>query len=235
MDMKMDTNYTIYCHRNKINNKAYIGQTGCVPYTRRQSGHGVSGSPYEKCRHFQNAIIKYGQNNFEHFILMENLTLEQANHYEKLFIKMFETNNPIYGYNISLGGGNSTHSEETKQLISLHHADFSKEKHPLQGKHHSEETKQKIREKALGRKKSKETKQKISEKTKGSNNPRAKTVLCLETQQIFSTAKEAAKQAKVDNSGICKCCNGHQKTCGIHPETGEKLHQQYINEIFDNK
>lgn len=60
----MDTNYTIYCHRNKINNKAYIGQTGCVPYTRRWSGHEVSGDPYRGCRHFQNAIYKYGWDNF---------------------------------------------------------------------------------------------------------------------------------------------------------------------------
>ena len=84
----MTMNYTIYCHRNKINNKAYIGQTSCTPYTKRWTG---SGSPYEKCRYFQNAINKYGWENFEHFVLMTNLTEIEANYYEELFISLFNT------------------------------------------------------------------------------------------------------------------------------------------------
>lgn len=119
--------------------------------------------------------------------------------------------------------------EETKQKIKEHHADFSGENHPMYGKHHSEETKQLIREKALGREHTEETKKKISEKTKGANNPRAKKVLCIETGQIFNTAKEAALWVKVDNSTLCKCCNGKIKTCGIHPITKKRLHWQYIN------
>ena len=221
MDMMKNTNYTIYCHRNVINNKAYIGQTGCVPYTRRWEGHGVSGFPYRGCRHFQNAIIKYGWKNFEHFVLMENLTLEQANHYEYLFINLFQTNNPQYGYNIDNGGKNKKTSEETKKLISLHHADFSGEKHPLWGKHHSEETKEKIRQSRIGKTLSEETKRKISEKLKGSKNPRAKKVLCIETGQVFETAKDAGAWANRDYSSICKVCNGKAKTCGGY-------HWQYI-------
>ena len=209
-----NTNYTIYCHRNKINNKAYIGQTGQIPYTRRWQGHGVSGSPYKKCPHFQNAIIKYGWNNFEHFVLLDNLTLEQANYYEKIFIALFDTTNPEKGYNVALGGNNIIHSEETRKKISEHHADFSGEKHPMWGKHHSKETKELIRQKALGRKASNETKEKISKATKGSNNPRAKQVQCIETELIFNTVKEASQFYNVDNSSICKVCNGKQKTAG---------------------
>lgn len=228
MDMKMNTNYTIYCHRNKINNKAYIGQTGCVPYTRRWQGHGTSGNPYGKCRHFQNAIIKYGWDNFEHFIIMDSLTAEEANYYEELLISLYDLRNPNVGYNIAKGGNNHTHSEETKKLISEHHADFSGEKHPMWGKHHSEETKEKIRQARLGSHASEETKKKISNATKGTNNPRAKKVLCIETGQVFDTAKEASIWAKRDNSSICKCCNGRLKSCGIHPETGEPLHWKYL-------
>lgn len=116
----MDTNYTIYCHRNKINNKSYIGQTGQIPYTRRWCGHGVSGTPYKNCPRFQNAIIKYGWDNFEHFILLDNLTCEQANYYEIMFIALFDTTNPEKGYNIALGGNNSICSEEIrKKLVSI--------------------------------------------------------------------------------------------------------------------
>ena len=228
MDMKKNTNYTIYCHRNKINNKSYIGQTGCIPYTKRWQGHGASGMPYRGCIRFQRAIIKYGWDNFEHFVIMDNLTLEEANHYEKLLIALYDTINPEKGYNIALGGKNKIHSEETKKLISEHHADFSGEKHPMFGKHHSKETKEKMRQKALGRKLSDETKKKISERTKGANNPRAKKVLCINTGQIFSTAKEAAEWAKVDHSGLCKCCNGKRKSCGKDSITNESLHWKYV-------
>lgn len=225
----MNMNYTIYCHRNKINNKAYIGQTSCVPYTRRWSGSHVSGHPYKKCRHFQNAIEKYGWDNFEHFVLMDKLTEDEANYYEELLISLFDTTNPKIGYNIAKGGNNHTHSEETKELISKNHADFRKEKHPLWGKHHSKETKEKIRQKRLGTHVSEETKKKISEATKGKNNPRAKRVLCINTGQIFDTAKEAALWANCDHSSLCKCCNGKIKSCGYHPDTQEKLTWQYLD------
>ena len=216
-----ERHYTIYCHRNKINNKAYIGQTGEIPYTRRWQGHGASGTPYAKCRHFQNAIIKYGWDNFEHFILKDNLTAKEANYYEYIFIHLFNTLDPNIGYNLREGGNNHAHSDETKKLISEHHADFSREKHPMWGKHHSEETKKKISEARKGQFLSEETKQKISEKMSGSNNPRAKKVLCIETNQIFNTAKEAGEWVKRDYSAICKVCNGKAKTC-------EGYHWKYI-------
>ena len=75
MDMMMDTNYTIYCHRNKINNKAYIGQT-CQTTTRRWR----EGEGYINCSYFYAAIQKYGWNNFEHIILFENLTQKEKSH-----------------------------------------------------------------------------------------------------------------------------------------------------------
>ena len=61
--------YTIYIHRNKINNKAYIGQTCNDPKKRWENGNG-----YKKQPHFYNAIQKYGWDGFEHIIWGENLT-----------------------------------------------------------------------------------------------------------------------------------------------------------------
>lgn len=231
-----ERHYTIYCHKNLINGKIYIGQTGMIPYTRRWQGHGVSGSPYKNCPHFEKAIIKYGWKNFEHFILKDNLTLEEANKYEELLIALYDSTNPDIGYNVAKGGDNHTHSEETRKKISEHHADFSGENHPMWGKHHSEETKEKIKQAHLGKKVSEETKKKISEATKGSNNPMAKSVLCIETGQIFSTAKEAAEFVGVDKSTLCKAARGVSKTCkGYHWEYISKEDTKAIQEYYEEE
>ena len=58
---------TIYLHRNKINNKVYIGQTIQSPEERWKNGNG-----YKGCYYFYNAIQKYGWDNFEHIILEQN-------------------------------------------------------------------------------------------------------------------------------------------------------------------
>lgn len=102
-------NYTIYIHRNIINNKAYIGQTRQKLRKRWRNGDG-----YKRCPHFYHAIQKYGWNNFEHIVWATDLSQEQANHMEKLLIALFDTTNRDFGYNIFDGGKNSLHTEETK-------------------------------------------------------------------------------------------------------------------------
>ena len=126
----MNTNYTIYCHRNVINNKAYIGQT-CQKLNRRWR----DGEGYRHCSYFYHAIEKYGWNNFEHFIIFDNLTLDEANKKEKILIALFNTNNPQFGYNLEMGGENKKHSEETKQKISNSLiGKMAGEKNPMYGK-----------------------------------------------------------------------------------------------------
>ena len=50
--------YTIYMHKNKINNKVYIGQTIQNPKDRWKNGKG-----YKTCISFNNAIEKYDSTN----------------------------------------------------------------------------------------------------------------------------------------------------------------------------
>lgn len=105
-------NYTIYIHRNKINNKVYIGQTCQKLRLRWRNGDG-----YKRCPHFYHAIQKYGWNGFEHIVWATGLSQEQADHMEKLLIALFDTTNQNFGYNIFEGGKNSLHTEETKQKM----------------------------------------------------------------------------------------------------------------------
>ena len=105
--------YTIYIHRNKINNKAYIGQTCNDPKRRWENGNG-----YKKQPHFYNAINKYGWDGFEHIIWGENLTQDEANHLEELLIALFNTTDHDCGYNDRHGGNNSKMSEASKRKMS---------------------------------------------------------------------------------------------------------------------
>lgn len=52
--------WIVYMHKNKINNKVYIGQTHRTLEERSQA-HGTG---YKKCLLFWRAIEKYGWDNF---------------------------------------------------------------------------------------------------------------------------------------------------------------------------
>ena len=91
--------YKVYAHINKINNKIYIGITRQKVEKRWQKGKGYIG-----CQHFFNAICKYGWDNFEHIILEDNLTEQQAKQKEMLYIKLYNTTNENFGYNMTIGG-----------------------------------------------------------------------------------------------------------------------------------
>ena len=99
--MKSNNNYCVYIHRNIINNKVYIGITkyGDSPNERWRNGKG-----YAKQTYFDNAIQKYGWDNFEHFIWADDLSEEDAKKAEVMLIALFNTTDSNYGYNISLGG-----------------------------------------------------------------------------------------------------------------------------------
>ncbi len=104
--------YSVYCHINKINGKKYVGQTKLEPNIR----FGKNGRKYSGSRHFFFAIQKYGWDNFDHIIVANNLTIEEANSFEQLLIAKLDLTNPEYGYNIAKGGDNKEPSEETREI-----------------------------------------------------------------------------------------------------------------------
>lgn len=90
-------NYCVYAHVNKQNGKMYIGITNNTE--QRWSGNGRQ---YKGCTHFYNAIQKYGWNNFEHIIIIDNISFTMANLLESELIKKYNTIDN--GYNIKSGG-----------------------------------------------------------------------------------------------------------------------------------
>lgn len=178
--------YILYEHRNKINGKRYIGITNNK--TKRWYG---KGKHYDGCPYFFAAIRKYGWDNFEHNVLIYDLTREEASRLEKHYIEMFKTCDKAFGYNLAEGGVNAP---------------------TMLGKHHSEETRQKIRESAVGRVISGEQRQShskwMSENFRGMRNPKSRAVRCINTGEVFETQSEAAEAKNVLQSKISLCCQG---------------------------
>ena len=109
-----ENNYCVYVHVSP-SDKHYVGQTK-LNFWRRW---GADGKGYKKDQpYFHNAINKYGWDNFEHVILKENLTKEEADYWEKYYIQLWDCTNRSKGYNLTNGGDGSKgakRSEETKE------------------------------------------------------------------------------------------------------------------------
>lgn len=178
--------YVVYVHQNKLNRKRYIGITNNI--SKRWYG---KGKKYANCPCFNAAIQKYGWDNFYHVVIVSGLSLEEANVLEQFYIQKYRTCEKAFGYNIQRGG---------------HYVPS------MLGKHHSDETRQKMRKSALGREISDEQRQKhskwMSENFVGERNPKSRAVKCLNTGEVFESQSIAAKAKGVLQSKIWKCCNG---------------------------
>lgn len=86
------------------------------------------------------------------------------------------------------------HPELKEKLSTIRKDYYRTHEHHMQGKTHSDETKEKIRQKALGRKASDETKAKMSKAQRGiPKKVMRKPVMCIETGEIYECAEEACK------------------------------------------
>lgn len=53
---------------------------------------------------------------------------------------------------------------------------------------------------------------------------------CVETGEVFSSSVKAARFAGVSNGWqIVYACDGRLKSTGFHPETGERLHWEFVD------
>lgn len=132
------------------------------------------------------------------------------------------------------------HSEETKsklskankgKLVGEKNPMYGKygDKNPFYGKHHSEETISKLSEIHRRENLSDETRKKMSKSQKGlkagEKHPRAKKVICIETQEVFNFIRDAAKKHNIDATNLSACCKGKLITCG-------KLHWMYYEDYL---
>lgn len=216
--------YCVYKHTSP-HGKVYIGITSLPPRRRWQCGWG-----YRENTHFFSAIKKYGWESFSHEILFSNLTKAEAEAKEIELIAKFDSTNPNKGYNHDFGGSSAGKmSEETRRKIS---ESTRGEKSAHYGKHHSEEAKRKMSIAAKNRPPmSAETRRKIGEAERGENHwtygktfseehrkriaeSHCKPIICVETQIIYGSTLEAAKQTGINKGNINSCCMGRRKKAG---------------------
>ena len=224
--------WSVYMHVNKINNKKYVGITSRQPEIRWQNG-----TAYRRNPHLNSAIEKYGWDQFEHIILHQYLTHDEACEYEKYYIKFYNTKNNKYGYNMTDGGeGTPGYIYSQEQIERCRKNNKGKKNpcygrvgslHPMYGKHGKDNPN-------YGRKATDEQRKHISDGRKGivfseshllhmkqsahrgKDNVNAKPVyMCDKNENIirkFDSIIEAADYSGADSSNIIKCCNGKIKS-----------------------
>lgn len=109
----------VYLATNLINGKKYVGYT-TKELSERIKGH-IRKSKNKRDKHyfylFQNALRKYGPDNFAWEILHSCDNLDEVTKMEISFIKELNTISPK-GYNLTEGGNGGIQSQETKDKIS---------------------------------------------------------------------------------------------------------------------
>lgn len=189
----------IYKLTNMCNNKVYIGQAWDIE--KRWANHRTYS--HKKETHLYSAIRKYGIENFLFEILesfpksVSQIDLDEK---EERYILLFESLNPLKGYNKRHGGSSG--------LLLKEHKD-------------------KIKKAATGRVFPEDVKLKMAEKKTGINSPIAKKVRCIETGVEYISKREAGKAVSPDNfksaeTAIAYCCYGQRNTA-------KGYHWEYVN------
>lgn len=219
----------IYKTTNLINSKIYIGKRIFSKDKFYRSKYYGSGKILKE------SIKKYGLENFSREVL-EEVNNDLLDEREIYWIEKYNATNKEIGYNLTKGGNSKYGREigimpdETKKKISYSVSKYLNENgHPFKDKNHTEETKQKIRNKLNGRKLPKQQVENFIKSRTGLryNKPPKKikdkidqriVVYQLSLGGVFikewNSMMDASIYLNIDRSGISRACKGIYKQCG---------------------
>lgn len=138
--------FGIYAIRNKLNNCTYVGQTG-ENFQRRYWHHRwkLKDNSHDN-KYLQNAWNKYGEENFEFYVLEVTSDKSLLDEMEIKYIDKFKSQKS--SYNMLLGGGGRrgfAMSEHAKHMVGM------KNREHMLGTKHLQSTKEKMSETRRGK------------------------------------------------------------------------------------
>lgn len=219
-------NFCVYKHTTP-SGKVYIGITSMEPSKRWKNGKG-----YELCTAFNRAINKYGWSNIDHQIIKDGLCKEDACLEEQRLIKLYNSDNPKYGYNLTSGGEHYEPNEEWKARLSESNKKYFKE-HPEARKRISESQIGRINSESSNKKRSDTMKQYFIDHpeqreqrgksfkgkkrgyafSKALGERKSKSVMCVETGIVYKSIKEAGEATGTCRTAISNMLHGRAKKC----------------------
>lgn len=161
--------FEVYSIKNSINNKLYIGIT--IQGVKVRYGKHLSDSRGDSRFPIHNAIRLHGEDNFTVEVIEECRDIEHLKERETYWIDYYKSNDRSVGYNLTSGGDGTF------------------------GRLHSDETKDKIRKKAIGRKYDDATKLKMSLAKKGKPTTKKSQEKLMELNNM---SKKRTKQFNVE-------------------------------------
>jgi group I intron endonuclease len=111
----------IYKAVNKINGKMYIGQTTRGLEARKRQHEDCNKYTTTTKHYFQNALAKYGNDNFSWSVLDTADSEDELNELEAYYIDFFGTIFQKLGYNLVSGGKSHIPNEESRKRMSESH------------------------------------------------------------------------------------------------------------------
>jgi group I intron endonuclease len=211
-----ENNYLIYLF-TAPNGRSYIGQTKNLP--RRIRKHQGDGG----CTIFHRAIKKYGFENFSQKILLEKLSIDEANYWEEFYINELNTLSPN-GYNLRTGGKNYIASSETRARMSA----------ALKGRIVTNETRLKISDSNKGKTRTDEAKKKMS------NSQKTRPSMLEETKNKMSTSRKGhicleETRLKISMANKGKVRTQEQRQVNSIVNKGRKLTEEQIKRRKENR
>lgn len=202
--------YYIYKTTNLINQKQYIGKH----YGELNDSYLGSGKLIKK------AIEKYGKENFKKEILYIAKDNDEANIKEKEFIKIYNAVKDANFYNLHEGGDGGNNNQKISKSLS-------EDKHPMYGKHHSQETKEKLRNSSLAYWTEDKRKER-SEQYSGEGNPMygKKKSIESELKRIQNTdfaAYRTSEYRQKMSSAVSGSKNGNYGNIGEKAKNGKQV------------
>ena len=223
----------IYVTTCKTNGKIYVGKhefSGDKHLNSHYLGSGIL---------LRKAVKKYGKESFERKILKICFSINQLNGYETYYIRKLDARNPEVGYNLAKGGYGFRSGENNPSF-----GDGTK--NPFYGKHHTDETKDKIRKKAYGTlsdedldsidKEIRETEndKEVVDLTKESNKPEVNEVTVGDAEEYFNDLGLEYNVDYVDSSTDKASNVEERKEKEVDVEVNDSLKEDVKDEEDDN-